>query len=230
MSEPQFPILNERSKLHPHENFSQSNDLEAELRKSVRGEVGFDSGTRALYTTDGSHYRQIPIGVVYPRDTADVEAAVAACKKFGAAVLSRGGGTSLAGQCCNVAVVLDFSRHLDRILTLDFDKKVAHVEPGVVLDRVREAAEKRHLTFAPDPATHNRCTIGGMIGNNSCGVHALMGGKTVDNTESLRILLYDGTVLEVGATGEEELNAIIQAGGRRGEIYSSLRNIRDRYA
>ena len=230
MSEPQFPILREQKALHPHEDFSERDALEAALRKSVRGEVRFDAGTRALYTTDASHYRQVPIGVVLPRDLADVEAAVAACNALGAPILSRGGATSLAGQCCNVAVVLDFSRYCDRILNLDFDKKLARVEPGVILDRVREAAEKHHLTFAPDPATHNRCTLGGMIGNNSCGVHALMGGKTVDNIESLRVLLYDGTVLEVGATSEAELSAIIQAGGRRGEIYAGLRAIRDRYA
>ncbi len=230
MSAPQFPILVEQKQLHPHEEFSAQRELEAELRKSVRGEIRFDAGGRSLYSTDASHYRQVPIGVVLPRDTADVEAAVAACRKFGAPILSRGGGTSLAGQCCNVAVVLDFSKYVDKILHLDFDSKQARVQPGVVLDRVREAAEKRHLTFAPDPATHNRCTLGGMIGNNSCGVHALMGGKTVDNIESMRVLLYDGTVLEVGATSEEELAAIVRGGGRRGEIYTGLRNIRDRYA
>ena len=229
-SELRFPILTEQKQLHPHEHFTAQKDLEAELRKSVRGEINFDSGGRALYATDASHYRQVPIGVVVPRDTADVEAAVAACRKFGAPILSRGGGTSLAGQCCNVAVVLDFSKHVDKILHLDFDTKRARVEPGIVLDRVREASEKHHLTFAPDPATHNRCTLGGMIGNNSCGVHALMGGKTVDNIESMRVLLYDGTVLEVGATGEDDLTQIIQSGGRRGEIYARLKNLRDRYA
>lgn len=220
-AEPQF---------HPHENFSAPKVLEAELRKTVRGEIRFDAGSRALYSTDASNYRQIPIAVVLPCDTEDAKAAVAACRKFGAPVLSRGGGTSLAGQCCNVAVILDYSKHAHRILDMDFATKRARVEPGIVLDRVREAAEQQHLTFAPDPATHSRCTIGGMIGNNSCGVHALMGGKTVDNIESLRVLLYDGTVLEVGATSEEELAAIIGAGGRRGEIYAGLRKIRNQYA
>lgn len=216
--------------MHPHELFSGHEELEAELRKSVRGEIRFDTGSRALYSTDASNYRQVPIGVILPRDVADVEATVAACRKFGAPILSRGGGTSLAGQCCNAAVVLDFSKYIDRILHLDPAGKCARVEPGVVLDRVREAAERHRLTYAPDPATHSRCTLGGMVGNNSCGVHALMGGKTVDNIESLRILLYDGTVLEVGATSEDELVAIIGAGGRRGAIYAALQNIRDRYA
>ncbi len=228
MSDAQFPILVEQK--HPHEIFSSHKELEAELRRTMRGEVQFDAGSRALYATDASHYRQLPIGVVLPRDAADVEAAVAACRKYGAAILPRGGGTSLAGQCCNIAVVLDLSKYLDRMLHLDFSKARARVQPGIVLDRVREAAEQHHLTFAPDPATHNRCTLGGMIGNNSCGVHALMGGKTVDNIESMRVLLYDGTVLEVGATNEDELAAIISAGGQRGEIYSGLRAIRDRYS
>ena len=230
MSEQQFPILIEQKHLHPHESFSARQELEATLRKSVRGEVRFDSGSRALYATDASNYRQVPIGVVVPLDAADVEAAIAACRQFDAPVLSRGGGTSLSGQCCNVAVILDFSKYLNRILHLDATTKRARVQPGIVLDRVREAAEQHHLTFAPDPATHSRCTLGGMIGNNSCGVHALMGGKTVDNIESMRVLLYDGTVLEVGATSEEELAAIVRAGGRRGQIYAGLQNIRDRYA
>jgi FAD/FMN-containing dehydrogenase/Fe-S oxidoreductase len=226
----QFSILVEQKQTHPHEGFSAHHELETALRQSVRGEVRFDSGSRALYSTDASNYRQLPIGLVLPLDTADVEAAVSVCRKFDAPILSRGGGTSLAGQCCNVAVVLDFSRYVHRILHLDPDRKQSRVEPGIVLDRVREAAEHHHLTFAPDPATHNRCTLGGMIGNNSCGVHALMGGKTVDNIDSMRVLLYDGTILEVGATSDEELAGIIQAGGRRGEIYAALRSIRDRYA
>ena len=116
-----------------------------------------------------------------------------------------GAGTSLAGQCCNVAVVMDFSKYMHAILELDPARKFARVQPGIVLDRLRDAAEEHDLTFAPDPATHSRCTLGGMIGNNSCGVHALMGGKTVDNIESLDILLYDGTRLTVGPTTEAEL-------------------------
>jgi FAD/FMN-containing dehydrogenase/Fe-S oxidoreductase len=230
MAEPQFPILVEQKQLHPHQHFSAHRELETALRQSVRGEVRFDSGSRALYSTDASNYRQLPIGLVLPLDTADVEAAVAVCRKFDAPILSRGAGTSLAGQCCNVAVVLDFSKYVDSILNLDVERCQSRVEPGIVLDRVREAAERHHLTFAPDPATHSRCTLGGMIGNNSCGVHALMGGKTVDNIDSMRILLYDGTILEVGATSDIEFEAIVAAGGRRAEIYAALRNIRDKYA
>ncbi len=168
------------------------------LRTQIRGEVRFDSSARALYATDGSNYRQVPIGVVIPRDADDVLAAISLCREFGAPLLCRGGGTSLAGQCCNVAVVLDFSKYMAKILEIDPARRIARVQPGVVLDHLRNAAEKYHLTFAPDPATHDRCTLGGMIGNNSCGVHSVMAGKTDDNIESLDVVLYDGTRLSVG--------------------------------
>jgi len=214
----------------PVDTFSAAAELEKELRRVVKGEVRFDRGSRALYATDGSNYRQIPIGLVLPRDEEDVVAAVAACRKFGAPVLPRGAGTSLAGQCCNVAVVLDFTKYMNHILELDAERQFARVQPGVVLDALRNRAELHQLTFAPDPSSHNRCTIGGMIGNNSCGAHSLLGGKTVDNVEELCILLYDGSQMTVGATSESELETIIAQGGRRGEVYASLRKIRDEYA
>src|SRR5271167_1749967 len=207
----------------PVDSFAQAFELERALRESVRGEVRFDRGSRALYATDASNYRQVPIGLIVPRDTNDVVAAVAACRRFGAPVLSRGAGTSLAGQCCNVAVVLDFSKYMNQILEIDTERKFARVQPGVVLDTLRGRAEVHQLTFAPDPSTHNRCTIGGMIGNNSCGTHSLLGGKTVDNVEELKILLYDGTQLTVGATSDSEFERIAREGGRRGEIYAKLR-------
>jgi FAD/FMN-containing dehydrogenase/Fe-S oxidoreductase len=213
----------------PVDTFAEAAELEHELRQTVAGEVRFDRGSRALYSTDASNYRQIPIGVVVPRDKDDVLATLAACRKYGAPVLSRGAGTSLAGQCCNVAVVLDFTKNLDRILDLDVEGKTARVQPGVVLDTLRDRAEENHLTFAPDPSTHNRCTVGGMIGNNSCGTHSLMGGKTVDNVEELEILLYDGTSLTVGATSELELARIVKNGGRSGAIFGALKAIRDQY-
>src|SRR5450755_227375 len=172
--------------------------LESALRRHLRGEVRFDSGSRALYATDGSNYRQVPIGVVVPRDKEDVVATVALCRDHGAPLLARGGGTSLAGQCCNAAVVLDFSKYMAGILEIDPDRRIARVQPGVILDHLRNAAEKFHLTFGPDPATHDRCTLGGMIGNNSCGVHSVMAGKTDDNIEELDVVTYDGTRLNVG--------------------------------
>jgi len=204
--------------------------LAVELRSKLRGEVRFDDGSRALYATDSSNYRQVPIGVVIPKSIEDVVETVAVCRGHGAPVLTRGGGTSLAGQCCNVAVVVDMSKSLRAILRLDPHEKLAAVEPGVVLDTLRADAEKHHLTFAPDPSTHAQCTLGGMIGNNSCGVHSVMAGKTVDNIESLEILTYDGARMQVGKTEETEIDRIIRHGGRRGQIYERLRAIRDRYA
>jgi FAD/FMN-containing dehydrogenase/Fe-S oxidoreductase len=225
-----FPILENIPDKHPHESFSAAQALEARLRSTVKGEVRFDEATRALYATDASNYRQVPIGLVIPKDIDDVTNTIAACREFGAPVLSRGGGTSVAGQCCNVAVIVDFSKYMSAIVAIDPQTRRARVQPGIVLDALRDQAEVHQLTFAPDPATHSRCTLGGMIGNNACGVHALFGGKTVDNVESLDILLYDGTRMRVGRTSEEELTAIIAEGGRRGEIYAGLRRLRDTYS
>ena len=199
------------------------------LRSQISGDVRFDAGSRALYATDASNYRQVPIGVVLPRDVNDVLAAGALCRQFGAPLLCRGGGTSLAGQCCNVAVILDFSKFMANILEIDPERRIARVQPGVVLDKLRNAAEKHHLTFAPDPATHDRCTLGGMIGNNSCGVHSVMAGKTDDNIEELEVLTYDGLRMNAGATSSNEVERIIHEGGRRGEIYSKLRAISAAY-
>jgi FAD/FMN-containing dehydrogenase/Fe-S oxidoreductase len=204
--------------------------LEQELKATIKGEVRFDDGSRALYATDASNYRQTPIGIVIPRDASDVMNAVALARRHGAPILGRGAGTSLAGQCCNVAVVVDMSKYMHRIVEMSPAHKFARVEPGIVLDDLRRAAEQHTLTFGPDPATHAQCTLGGMIGNNSCGVHSIMSGKTVDNIEELEILTYDGVRMKVGATSDAELESIIQEGGRRGEIYQGLKAIRTRYA
>ncbi|MFI5229528.1 MAG: FAD-binding and (Fe-S)-binding domain-containing protein [Gemmatimonadales bacterium] len=199
------------------------------LRSRVRGEIRFDDGDRALYSTDASNYRQIPIGVVLPRDADDVVETVAVCREFGAPIVSRGGATDLAGASCNAAVVIDMSKYMNHVLEIDWDDKWARVEPGTVLDDLRNQAEKRHLTFGPDPATHSRNTLGGMIGNNSCGMHAQMAGKVEENTLELEILTYDGLRAWVGPTTDAELEAIINAGGVRGEIYARLKAIRDKY-
>ena len=215
--------------------------LHEALRRNVRGDVRFDNASRALYATDGSNYRQVPIGVVLPRDADDVIAAISVCREFGAPLLCRGGGTSLAGQCCNVAVVLDFTKHMGNILEIDPDRRLARVQPGVVLDHLRNAAEKHHLTFAPDPASHDRCTIGGMIGNNSCGVHSIMGGKTDDNIEALEVVTYDGVRLRVAKGKIEECGdsrprlsggpeVSSRSNDRLRKIESSLKEIADQYA
>ena len=209
---------------------SRAAELAQELSRSVKGEVRFDPASRSLYASDLSIYRQMPIGVVIPCDADDVIATVAACHKFEAPILGRGCGTSLAGQCCNVGVVIDFSKYMNNIEGVDFHNSTASMQPGVICDQLRHAANGFGLTFAPDPATHKYCTLGGMIGNNSCGAHSLMGGKTVDNVEELEILTYDGMRMTVGKTGPHEFQQIVRAGGRQAQIYTRLREIRDRYA
>jgi FAD/FMN-containing dehydrogenase/Fe-S oxidoreductase len=177
--------------------------LAADLTTVVAGEVRFDPAHRAMWSADASNYRKVPIGVVAPRDAADVEAVLAVCREHQVPVLPRGAGTSIAGQAVNTAVVLDFTKHMNRILSLDPDARTARVEPGVICDQLRDAAAPHGLTFGPDPSTHNRCTIGGMVGNNACGSHSVAWGKTVDNTVALETLTYRGERLDTAnPTGE----------------------------
>src|SRR5688500_275310 len=178
--------------------------LASALRRAVAGEVRFDSGARAAYSADASNYRQLPIGVVLPRSVEDVVETLRICSSLGVPVLPRGGATSLNGQTVNVAVVVDCSKYLNRILRIDAAARLGRVEPGVVCDSLRNAAEAHGLTFGPDPATHSRCTLGGMIGNNSCGAHSVMAGTTVDNIERLEVLTYDGARFWCGPTADIE--------------------------
>jgi FAD/FMN-containing dehydrogenase/Fe-S oxidoreductase len=204
--------------------------LEAALRRHVEGSVDFGPAARALYATDASNYRQTPIGVVVPRTAADVIETVRICREYGAPILPRGAGTSLAGQCCNVAVVLDMSRHLTDILAIDAERKTARVQPGIVLDDLQRAVRPFGLMYGPDPATHAWCTLGGMIGNNSCGVHSVTAGLTADVVEELVVLTSDGVQLTVGRTPVPQIDAIAREPDRRGQIYARLRELRDRHA
>ncbi len=203
--------------------------LEHDLRATVRGEVHFGDAYRAMYSTDAANYRQVPIAVVLPRDAADAQAAMVVCHHHGVPVTPRGGGTSLTGASCNHAVIFDYSKYMNRILEIDVAAKTARVEPGVVLDDLRALAERHGLTFGPAPATHNRCAIGGMFGNNSCGTPAQFAGRMEENVFEVEVLLHDGTRLRVGATSPQELERIIAEGDRRGEIYAGLKGIADRY-
>jgi FAD/FMN-containing dehydrogenase/Fe-S oxidoreductase len=207
-----------------------SADLERELADRVDGEVRFDAGSRGAYSTDGSNFRQVPIGVVIPRTVDAAVEAIAVCRAHGAPVLSRGGGTSLAGQAANEAVVLDWSKYCNRILSVDEDARTCVVEPGIVLDVLNAQLSSCNLRFGPEPATHMNCTLGGMIGNNSCGATAQQTGKVVDNVAALEVLLYDGTSFWCGPTSEEEYSQIERRGDRRAEIYRRLRWMRDTYA
>ncbi|MEV5368171.1 FAD-binding and (Fe-S)-binding domain-containing protein [Streptomyces albogriseolus] len=173
-------------------------ELAAALREAVRGEVDLGVTARALTTMDASNYRRIPLGVVAPRDADDVAAALSVCREHGVPVVPRGGGTSIAGQATGTGIVLDFTRHMNRLLSLDPEAGTAVVQPGLVLDRLQEAAAPHGLRFGPDPSTHSRCTLGGMIGNNSCGSHSVAWGTTADNVRTLSVITARGERLRPG--------------------------------
>ncbi|PGH48992.1 FAD-binding and (Fe-S)-binding domain-containing protein [Streptomyces sp. Ru87] len=172
------------------------------LRHAVGGEVEFDAASRALVTMDASNYRRVPVGVVSPRDADDTAAALAVCREYGAPVVPRGGGTSIAGQATGTGVVLDFTRHMNGVLDVDPAARTARVQPGAVCDAVRDAAAPYRLTFGPDPSTHSRCTIGGMIGNNSCGSHSVAWGTTADNVHALDVLTHGGERARLAPGGD----------------------------
>jgi FAD/FMN-containing dehydrogenase/Fe-S oxidoreductase len=203
--------------------------LERDLAATVDGEVRFDAGTRAAYSTDASNFRQVPIGVVVPRTVDAAAKAVAICRAHDVPLLSRGGGTSLAGQCTNTAVVIDWSKYCHRVLDVDADARTCTVEPGIVLDVLNDQLKPHHLRFGPEPATHMNCTLGGMIGNNSCGATAQRTGKVVDNIAALEVLLYDGTRFWCGPTSDELYAEIERRGDQQARVYRRLREIRDAY-
>jgi len=204
--------------------------LERDLVDVVRGEVKFDGATRGIYATDSSNYRQVPLGVTFPLDETDVRRIVDVCRSYDAPILGRGAGTSLAGQACNVAVIVDMSRHMNRILEIDAANHTARVQPGVVLDDLNAVVRRLDLTFGPDPATHAWCTIGGMVGNNSCGTHALYAGKTVDNVEELVVVTYGGQRVVLGRCDDEEYINLTSNDGDAGRIIRELRSLRREFA
>ncbi len=188
-------------------------ELSAELSAAVRGKVDFGTTARALHTMDASNYRRVPLGVVAPRDADDVAAALSVCRAHGVPVVARGGGTSIAGQATGTGVVLDFTRHMNRVLSLDPEARTAVVQPGLVLDRLQEAAAPHGLRFGPDPSTHSRCTLGGMIGNNSCGSHSVAWGTTADSVRELSVLTARGDTLTLGRNwrgAPEGLRALVE--------------------
>src|SRR6202012_4479886 len=205
--------------------------LATELAREVQGQVRFDSASRGVFAADASNYRHVPVGVVQPKSTEDVLATLEICRRHEVPVLPRGAATSIGGQAVGEAVVIDFARHLRSVLGIDPEARTARVQPGVVLDDLRAAAAPHGLTFGPDPSTHNRCTLGGMIGNNACGSHSVAWGKTVDNVRALDVLLADGTRMHVGGPMDEAaLEAATTRPGTEGRVYRDLRALRDRSA
>lgn len=203
-------------------NDPQAGGLAAQLRRTTGADVLDGVGARALYSADASNYRHIPAAVVLPRTEEDVEATLAACRSRGVSLTMRGAGTSIAGNCLGAGVVMDTSRYFDDVLDIDPEARTAVVRPGLVGGRLREALAPHGLSFAPDPSTISRCTVGGMIGNNSCGSHSVAWGKTSENVRELEVMLTDGTRLNVGPTTGEQMAALSAREGRIGRLHRGL--------
>ena len=214
----------------PAASGTENEELHRDLRARVAGEIRFDDGTRAAYSTDASNFRQVPIAVVVPYSVEAGAEAIAVCAQHQVPVLSRGGGTSLVGQCTNTAVVIDWTKYCHRLLSVDVEQRTCVVEPGIVLDDLNAQLASTGLRFGPEPSTHASCTIGGMIGNNSCGATAQRTGKVVDNISALEVLSYDGARFWCGPTSDAAYREIERHGDRRAAIYRSLRRIREDYA
>ena len=211
--------------------------LKRRLKETVQGEVRFDAGTKAMYANDASNFRQVPLGVVLPKTVDDVVATHLACAEFGAPVTNRGGGTSLSGETVNNALVIDTSKYMNRIGDVDRENRTVHCQPGAINEQVNvKTGEQAGLIFGPDPSSHSRCTIGGNVGNNSCGIHSVQaqlygpGPRMSDCVKSMEIVTYRGDRFTVGVDEEDDLDRIVVEGGPKGEIYAKLRDLRDRYA
>lgn len=200
-------------------------DLQDELRRHIAGEVRFDEMSRGLYSTDASIYQISPVGVVFPRSLADVRASVGIAAARRVPILARGGGTSLSGQTVAAAIVLDFTRHMNRILEIDTERKLVRVEPGVILEQLNTALKPHGLQFGPDVSTSSRAAMGGMIGNNSAGSRSVQQGKTIDHVRELKVLLADGTELKCGPLDDAALREKQSRHDREGEIYRRLPQI-----
>jgi FAD/FMN-containing dehydrogenase/Fe-S oxidoreductase len=207
----------------------ESTGLAEALRRAVGGEVRFDSYTRSLFSRDASMYSIEPVGVVFPRDAADVAAVVATAREFGVPVLPRGAGTSLAGQTVGAAVVLDLSRHMTKIIEIDAERRVARVQPGVVQEQLNLAAARHGLAFGPDTSTKNRATLGGMIGNNSAGSQSVRYGMTIDHVLALEVVLSDASQSAFGPLTGRELRRRAAAPTLDGIICRDLPDIAGRH-
>ena len=199
--------------------------LEQDLRKTVSGEVRFDPYSRALYSTDASIYQIEPLGVVIPRNKEDVIATVEMAHRYGVPILPRGGGTGLAGQTVGRAIVIDMSKYMNHLLEINAEEHWVRVQPGIVLDELNQMLRDTGLFFTPDPATSNRSNVGGAIGNNSCGSHSILYGKTVDHVKEVETVLSNGDVALLGQLTSLELDAKLRGDGLEGQIYRQVTEI-----
>ena len=204
---------------------SETRELEHELRKLVSGEVRFDAFSKVLYSTDASIYQMEPVGVVIPRNKDDVLAVVDVARRSGVPILPRGGGTSLAGQTVNHAIVMDFSKYMDGVLEVNPEETWARVQPGVVLDELNRRLATYGLKYAPDPSTSNRASVGGGIGNNSCGSHSVLYGKTSDHVFEIMTVLSDGSEARFGSVTGTELESKLSGNNLESSIYRKVLSI-----
>ena len=200
-------------------------ELAEELRRRVSGEVRFDAFSRVLYSTDASIYQMEPVGVVIPRNTEDVLAVMQVANQSGVPVLPRGGGTSLAGQTVNHAIVIDFSKYLDQVLEVNQEEQWARVQPGIILEQLNKQVAGRGLQYAPDPTTANRACVGGGIGNNSCGAHSVIYGKTLDHVQEVSVVLADGSPAHFRSLEAHELETKLSGAGLESDIYRGVHRI-----
>ena len=204
---------------------SERDDIENALKRRVSGEVRFDAFSRVLYSTDASIYQMEPVGVVIPRNVEDVLAVIEVAKESGVPVLPRAGGTSLAGQTVNHAIVTDFSKYLNQIIEVNQEEQWARVQPGIVLDDLNRQLLPYGLMYAPDPTTSNRACVGGGVGNNSCGAHSVIYGKTLDHIKEVSVILSDGTQSHFQEVDARELEAKLSGAGLESEIYRGVRRL-----
>jgi len=205
-------------------------ELEHLLSKRIAGEARFDPYTRIMYSTDGSFHQIMPVGVVFPRTADDLCAIVETAAEAGVPVLPRGAGTGLAGQTIGAALIVDCGRHLTLIHRLDPEAQEAEVDPGVVCSHLNRAAARHGLMFGPDPASADRATFGGMIGNNSTGAHSIRYGMTGDHVLGLEVVLSDGRPATLGPVDEAAARAKAQGAGLEGQIYAAALRLREEYA
>ena len=181
----------------------RTKEFETTLKRLVNGEVRTDPTTRVLYSTDASIYQIEPLGVFFPRNLEEISKCVELASQFGVQILPRGSGSSLAGQAIGPGFILDCSRHLDKIISIDPETRTAIVEPGVILSTLNQATEKFGLQFGPDPASAERATMGGVIGNNATGAHSILYGMSADHLLSVEMVLSDGSITKFDHIGVE---------------------------
>ena len=201
---------------------SEQNELAHELSQNISGEVRFDDMSRALWSTDASIYQIKPVGVVLPKSEEDIIATLELASKNDVTILPRGGGTSLAGQTVGNSVIVDFSKYMRNVVELNLDEGWVKTQPGIILDELNRYLAPHNVMFTPDPSTSNRGNVGGALGNNSCGAHSIMWGKTVDNVVDLDIILSNGDTANFGQVSGDQLETKMRLSSFEGDIYRNL--------